>query len=180
MMRLGRAALAIVLTVGMPAGLDAQGKSTDVPSREKLVAAAREIMQAVPFCTLITIGPDGHPQARIVDAFAPDSAFVVWIGTNPLTRKVAEIRRDARVTLMYFNPQGLEYVTVIGHAVIDNDMQHKAAHWKASWKPLYKDEYRGADYVLVTVTPLRLEVVSVKRGIGNDPQTWRPYGVDLP
>jgi len=36
---------------------------------------------------LSAIGPDGQPQARIVDPFPPDADSTIWIATNPLTRK---------------------------------------------------------------------------------------------
>ena len=172
----------LVLLLGLASGnpLAAQAKPAATPSRDKVLAAAKEIMTAVRYCTLITIGPDGQPQARVVDASAADSGFIVWIGTNGVTRKVADIRKDPRVTLMYFNDAGMEYVTMIGTAVIDNDIAHKATHWKSSWGMMVKDEYRGADFVLIRVQPSRLEVVSLGRGIFNDPATWKPAIVTLP
>jgi Uncharacterized stress protein (general stress protein 26) len=93
---------------------------------------------------------------------------------------VQEIRRDPRVTLLYFSPATFEYVTVLGTAVLDTDAVQKAAHWKAEWAALYKDQNRGEDYLLLRVKPSRLEVVSARRGMGNDPKTWRPVTLDLP
>jgi general stress protein 26 len=179
-MKMLRAALMLLLGLAMDHPLAAQAKPAEAPSRDKVMAAARAIMQEVRYCTFITIGPDGQPQARVVDAGASDSGFVVWIGTNRVTRKVAEILKDPRVTLMYFNAAGQEYVTVIGKAVVDDDMTHKKAHWKPSWGMMVKDEYRGADFTLIRVQPLRLEVSSVKRGIFNDPVNWKPAIVELP
>ena len=150
------------------------------PSRAAIIAAARDIIQSATYGTLGTVGLDGHPQARIVDPFAPDSAFTIWIATNPRTRKVAEIMREPRVTRLYFNAAAFEYVTVIGRAVVDTSSREKAAHWKPSWKTHYADENRGADYQLLRVTPSRLEVVSVRRQIVNDTVTWRPVSVALP
>lgn len=175
-----RAVLTLCLGFGLGHPLAAQAKPAEAPSRDKVMAAAREVMTTVRYCTLITIGPDGQPQARVVDVSAADSGFIVWIGTNGVTRKVADIRKDPRVTLMYFNDAGMEYVTLSGRAVIDDDMAHKAAHWKPSWGTMVKDEYRGPDFVLIRVKPSRLEVVSLGRGIFNDPVSWKPAIVDLP
>ena len=179
-MKLLRAGLVLLLGVALGHPLAAQAPLGGAPSRDKVMTAARAIMQDARYCTFITIGPDGQPQARVVDAAASDSGFVVWIGTNRVTRKVAEIAKDPRVALMYFNPADQEYVTVIGKAVVDDDMAHKKAHWKPSWGMMVKDEYRGADFTLIRVQPLRLEVSSVKRGIFNDPVSWRPAIVELP
>jgi general stress protein 26 len=180
MTRPRRIVVSMLFAAASAGALAAQGKPAQAPSRDQILAAAREIMTTVRYCTFITIGPDGQPQARVVDAVAPDSGFVVWVGTNAVTRKVSDIRKDPRVTLMYFNAAGQEYVTLIGKAAIDEDLAHKTAHWKPSWGMMVKDEYRGPDFVLIRVRPSRLEVSSVKRGIFNDPVTWKPAIVTLP
>jgi len=172
--------IALLLVGGAGAPLLAQAIPGDSPSRAQIIAAAKDIMQAARYCTLVTIGPDGHPQARIVDPFPPDSDLTIWIATNPLTRKVQDIGRDHRVTLLYFNPTASEYVTVLGTAELDSDSAHKARHWKPEWAGFYRNANRGEDYLLLRVRPSRLEVVSTQRGLHNDPKTWRPVGLDLP
>jgi general stress protein 26 len=172
--------MALLLVLGAPAPLFAQVTQGDTPARAQVIAAAKEIMQTARYCTLITIGPDGQPQARIVDPFLPDSDLTIWIATNPLTRKVQEIHRDPRVTLLYFSAATFEYVTVVGTAMLDKDSLHKAGHWKGEWETLYKNQNRGEDYLLLRVSPSRLEVVSVRRGMRNDPKTWRPVILDVP
>jgi general stress protein 26 len=137
-------------------------------------------MRIARYCTMVTIGADGRPQARIVDPFAPDADLTIWIATNPLTRKIEDIRRDPRVTLLYFNQARSEYVTVIGTARLETDARLKASRWKPEWAGLYKDDHRGDDFVLVRVQPSRLEVSAVGRGLKNDEKTWRPLIVDLP
>ena len=179
-MRASLSGIALLLVLGTQAQPFAQATQPDTPPRAQVIAAAKDIMQEARYCTLITIGADGQPQARIVDPFLPDSDLTIWIATNPLTRKVQEIRRDPRITLLYFSPTTFEYVTVIGTAVLDTDAAQKAAHWKAEWAALYKDQNRGEDYLLLRVKPSRLEVVSARRGMGNDPKTWRPVIVDVP
>lgn len=148
------------------------------PDRSKVIAAAREVMQKARYCTLATVGRDGHPQARVVDPFPPEEELTVWIATNPLTRKVGEIERDGRVTLLYFEPTAQAYVTLLGRADLVRDRGEKARRWKKEWSAFYKDENRGDDYLLVRVRPLRLEVVSEAHGLANDPKTWQPVIVE--
>ena len=174
-----RRLLTCLLAVGL-AGPAASQDFAGPPSRQRLLAAAREIMNAARYCTMVTNGPGTQPQARIIDAFSPDSQFVVWIATNPLTRKVAELKANPRVTLLYYHAPTYEYVTLQGTATFSDAPADRAAHWKPDWAKLYKDEYRGADYLLIKVVPSRLEIVSVARGINNDTVTWRPTIVNLP
>ena len=150
------------------------------PDRSAVLKAAREVMLKARYCDLVTIGPGGQPQARPVDPFPPEDGLVVWIATNPASRKVREIRDDARVTLMYLDPAGDGYVTLIGKATLVNDPVEKARRWKDDWLAFYKDKNRGDDYLLIRVIPSRVEIVSGAHGIANDPRTWRPVSVDLP
>ena len=137
-------------------------------------------MHAARYATLVSLDGQGRPQARIVDPAAPERDLTIWIATNPLTRKVTEIRRDRRVTLLYFNTAAGEYVTVLGTAKLVSDSIAKLQHWKADWAPFYKRGPRGDDYVLIRVRPTRLEVVSPSHNVVSDPKTWRPAIIDLP
>lgn len=69
----------------------AQQAKPQAPDRGKLIAAAREIMQAQTYCALITIGENGRPQVRTMNPFPPDENLVVWFATNTNSRKVQEI-----------------------------------------------------------------------------------------
>ncbi len=162
----------------LAAGLGAQAPAA-APERAAVLKAARELMVKARYCGLVTLDAAGQPQARVVDAFEPEADFTVWIATNPLTRKVQEIRADPRVTLLYVS--GAEgYVTVIGQARLVSDPAEKARRWKEDWAAFYKDGNRGEDYQLIRVTPRRLEVVSYAHGVLNDPTTWKPVSVELP
>jgi PPOX class probable F420-dependent enzyme len=172
-------ALAPVVALCLTTSAAGQASRPAAPNRAAVIKAAAGVMERARFCTLVTIGEDGHPQARVIDAFAPDDQMVVWMATTPLTRKVAQIRRDPRVTVVYFDPNSMGYVTLLGKAALVTDGAEKAAHWKEDWAKLYTDRNRGDDYLLIKVTPIRLEVSVESQGITNDPKTWRPVVVDF-
>jgi len=147
-------------------------------SREQLISAAKEIMTNARYCALITTDARGATNARTMDAFAPDSDMTVWFGTNPLSRKVAEVRRHPRVMLYYFDRENQAYVSLHGIARVVNDPQEKQRHWKEGWKDFYPD--RNRSYILIAVRPLRLEVVNVKTGIVGSGRDWQPPSVIFP
>ena len=144
-------------------------------SRDELIVAAREIISTARYCALITQGTKGRAHARTMDPFPPDEHLVIWFGTNPKSRKVAEIRRHRRVTLYYFDRDSPAYVTIIGLARLVNDRAEKARHWKDEWKAFYPD--RDQAYLLIAVTPQVLEVVNEKKGIVGDAKLWTPPAV---
>jgi general stress protein 26 len=149
------------------------------PDRATVLEAAKDVMAKAAYCALITVGDEGQPQARVVDPFAPESDLTVWIATKPVTRKVAQIKKNDRVTLFYFDREGMGYVTLIGRAQLVTDAAEKAKHWKETWAAFYDDKNHGPDYLLIRVKPTHLEMVSYAHGLTGDAKTWRPIEMDM-
>jgi general stress protein 26 len=169
----------LLLALLMPPFAAAQPASTAPHSRAAIITAARDVMAKARYCTFVTIGLDGHPAARIVDPLAPDADFAIWFATNPLTRKVKEVGRDARVTLLCFDAATSSYVSVQGRAALIADAAVKQAHWKDDWSRVYPNGARSSDVVMIRVAPIRLEIVSESRGMLGDPKTWLPLAIDF-
>lgn len=160
----------------LSAGCGAQPSLPATPP-DSLLRAAREIMSTAGNCALITTDSLGSPQARIMDPFAPDSQMIVWLATNPRSRKVRQIKNQPQVTLFYFDKAGGAYVSINGRAVLVDDPQEKQLRWKAEWEPFYPD--RRQDYLLIKVIPTRIEVVSIKHNIIGDDATWTVPAIEL-
>lgn len=150
------------------------------PPRAAIIAAATDIVQKAHYCTFITIGDDGHPQARIVDPTAPDVDFTIWFATNPLTRKVEQVRRNPKVTLSCFDSASSSYVSVLGRGSLVGDPVEKQRRWKSDWSAFYPNGPKGSDVVLVRIVPERLEIVSESRGMIGDAKTWLPLSILFP
>jgi general stress protein 26 len=168
--------LALVCALTLPNGVRSQVGGTK-PTRDTLISAARQIMESAHFCALITLDKSGHPRARAMDPFSPEEDMTVWLGTNRKTRKVQEIKNDSRVTLFYLDPNAKGYVSLYGTARLVDDPQETARRWKPEWSRFYPD--REKSYVLIQVTPSRLEVVNYERGVTGDPNTWKPPSVEF-
>ena len=149
------------------------------PDRVQVLAAAADLMQAARYCTFVTIDEEGQPRARMVDPFPREKDMTVWMATKAATRKVAQIRKNPRATLLCFDGAKKGYVTLLGTAAIVDDPAEKARRWKPEWKDFYDDENRGKDYILIRLKPTRLEVLSPAHGLGNDPRTWLPPSLEL-
>ncbi len=153
------------------AGLSQNTKSTD-SSTSKLRVAAREIMTSTETCALITLDDEGLPRVRTMDPFLPESDFTVWFGTNSKSRKVAQIKKDPRVTLYYLEKDRSGYVMLHGMAELVNNPEEKEKRWKDEWTDFYPN--KSDDYLLIKVSPEWMEVISYKHGIQGDPVTWEP------
>lgn len=148
--------------------------------RADILQAAREIMVAARFCTLITLDKGGFPQARIMDPFPPTPSFSVWMATNSKTRKTEQIKNNPKVAINYFDRTGVSSVTLIGIASLVTDREKKAKLWKEEWESFYSNTFEGEDYILIEVKPVQLEVVSYKHKIASEPDSWKPAIVTFP
>ncbi len=153
--------------------------AAQTPSRATVIAAATDIIQKAHYCTFITVDADGQPQARIVDPIAPDADFTIWFATNPLTRKVDQVRRNPQVTLSCFDAGTSSYVTLLGRGSLVTDVDEKQRHWKNEWAAIYPNGAKGDDFMLIRIAPARLEVVSESRGLVGDAKTWLPLTIDF-
>ena len=172
------ASITLLVTLHALTGHDLHAqREQDYVSADSLVAAARAIMESARYCALITLDETGNPRVRAMDPFAPEPDLSVWLGTHRRTRKVSDIRNDPRVALYYLAPGAVGYVSLTGTARIVDDPGEAARRWKEEWEQYYADP--EADYVLIEVTPLRLEVVDYRLGITGDSTTWMPPSVEF-
>lgn len=145
-------------------------------SRDSLLTVARTIIDSSPSRTLVTVDEYGKPQARIMSVFPPEENMVIWLGTSTNSRKVKQIKNNPNVMVFYSDPEGGSYVSVAGQARIVDDPEKKAHYWKEGWTRFYPDPEK--DYVLIEVTPERLEVCSFKYKLFWD-STGKPAFVEF-
>ncbi len=160
-----------------PGSACAQEVQFSTPKRDTLLSVAREYMQAVRYCALITVDSTGQPHVRAMDPFPPDENMVVLFGTNRNSRKVREIHNDPRITLYYSDDKGSGYVAITGTASLVDDPKEKAVWWKEEWDEFYKNQKES--YLLIKVIPEKLEILNYKHGILSDTKTWRIPSVDF-
>jgi general stress protein 26 len=138
-------------------------------SRDSLLTYARMIVDSAKCRVFMTVDEEGKPRAREMSPFPPEDNWVIWLGTFPTSRKVKQIQNNPNVVVFYYDTKGMSYVSVSGKARLVNDPDLKAKYWKEGWKQFYPD--RDTHYILIEVTPERLEVCSFKYHL-----FWNPEG----
>ena len=142
----------------------------DDASRSQIMDAARALISEASTCALITLDENQRPMVRAMDAFLPEPDFTVWFGTNPMSRKVTQIRHNPEVTLYYLGNEDSGYVVSHGQAELIDDQSEKNQRWKEEWKAFYPDQ--TDNYLLIKVSPQSMEVVSYPHGLLGDSITW--------
>jgi general stress protein 26 len=92
--------------------------------------------------------------------FPPEEDWTIWLGTFPTSRKVEQIKKNPSVVVFYYDSDSYSYVNISGTARLVNDPELKEKYWKAAWKRFYPD--RDKQYILIEVTPHRLEICSFR------------------
>ena len=123
-------------------------------------------------CILISISDDGAPSSRVMDPYIPNNDFVIYLVTNPNSRKVLEINKDPRVVLTFQNNNG--YVTIKGRVSIIKNPNEKDKFWKDEWTPYYDSKENA---LLFKVKPISLEIVDSNNGINGNLETWSPQKI---
>jgi len=139
--------------------------------------AAHSIIDSAYYGSLISMDAQGQAKVRIMEPFAPEKHFVIYLATNPRSRKVQEIKQNPKVTMHYFDRNNPGYVSLYGNAFIVENKEVKAKYWKEAWKNFYKN--REDDYTLIRFVPDYLEVISIRNGLTGDKTDWKPSKVVL-
>ncbi len=146
-------------------------------NEKEILQEATKIISNAYYASLITIDINGQPRARIVEPFPPENNFIIWMATNPKTRKVAQLKRNNTSTLHYFDKSKLAYVSLMGKTFLINDDTIKNKIWKKGWEKFYPD--RKKDYLLLKFVPNTVELISISDGFTGDKKTWKPHIVVL-
>jgi general stress protein 26 len=148
----------------------------DTP-RDTLLKIAHAIIDSARCRVLVTVDENGKPHAREMDPFEPEKNMVIWLGTNPHTRKIRQIEKNPNVVMFYYDTKGLGYVSIEGTARLVDDPAEKTRHWKEYWTRYYAD--RDKDYILIQIIPSRLEVVSYKHKLFWKTDSFLPHSVEF-
>ena len=154
-----------------------QYRKNFTPQEQHIMQAARGIISRAYFGTLITIDQNGNAKARLMEPFAPEKHFVIYLATNPKSRKVQEIQQNHQATLHYVDAPRTGYVSLYGSIDIVTNDSLKKAHWKNGWERFYPNKSDG--YMLLKFIPDYLEVISIRDSLTGNANNWQPARVEF-
>jgi general stress protein 26 len=136
---------------------------------DRLLAAARETIASVRYCWVATRAEDSGANARAVLSLAGPADSDEWTRrflTHRGSRKVAEIRRDPRVTLAYQANTGDSYVALAGVAHLIEDKAEMRSLWQANVTKVLDDTV-DTGMIVVRIDVHRIEIHA--RGVTVEP-----------
>jgi len=126
-----------------------------------------QLMEVSEMVYFTTIQLDGHPHTRALWNYRNRKSFgrlwpffmehkddyLVLLGTNTSSGKVAQIKTDPRVCAYYCDPGDSRGLTLIGDAEITQDMKIKETLWDPQWKFYYPEGLEDPDYTVLSLRP---------------------------
>jgi len=120
------------------------------------------------FCLVTTVGYEGV-SARVLQPFPPEPDLTVWFGTSASSRKVAELRSDARATVVYQDDSTAACVVLAGRMDVVESITVRQHRFMPTWYAFWPEGPTSADFVVLRFVPDRLEVWDASRGITPEP-----------
>lgn len=139
---------------------------------QRLLGLARRLIGELTFCVAVTQGEDGEINARVVQPLPLRDDWTVDVLTNRRCRKVRDIERSGRLTLLYQHDADRSYVALVGRATIVEDRTLKRAIWTPAherWNPGGPDDPAT---VFARLVPDRIELWSAVHGVMPEPQGY--------
>ncbi len=152
--------------------MNAWGKSMNVGSTEYILEAARNTIKKAGVCFMITVNEKKEARARLMQPFPPEDDLTIWLGAESGSGKIEEIQHHSLVTLAYQDPSENAYVSLMGQASIITSLQLRRKYWDESFRAFWPNGPDGQDYLLIRVSPYKIEVLNLERNI-----TPEPYGL---
>lgn len=139
---------------------------------ERLLQLARKLIDDLKFCAAVTQAGDGDVNARIVQPLPLGPDWTVDVMTNRRCRKVREIERSGRMSLLYQHDQDRSYVCLVGRAEIVEDVELKRSIWTPAhfrWNPGGPEDPAT---VFARLTTERIELWSAVHEVMPEPQGY--------
>ncbi|MFX1302848.1 MAG: pyridoxamine 5'-phosphate oxidase family protein [Promethearchaeota archaeon] len=82
-----------------------------------------------------------------------ENSFVIYIGTNTSSSKVAQIKENPKISVYYCDPENFKGVMFGGEVEIVDDIDIKRKIWLDWWTRYYPNGLEDPDYTLLRLHP---------------------------
>lgn len=142
-----------------------------------LAGLAVGMLRANPYGFFVTATSEG-PHSRLVQHLCVDEDTTIWIGTSPRSRKVADIAVSPRVCYSVEDRAAFAYVTIAADAAVVEDAAQCRAKWDPGLATFFPAGPEGDDFVVLRLSPLRVELMSFAQRVHPDPYGLVPAVIE--
>jgi general stress protein 26 len=130
---------------------------------------ALALLRASPYGFLITGAAGGGLHSRLVQHLRVEDDATIWIGTSPRSRKAADVAGGEMACYSVEDRAAFGYVTVTGRPALSADLAQRRALWEDGLAAFFPGGPEGDDFVLLRLSPVRIELMSFAGAVHPDP-----------
>lgn len=150
-----------------------------VRAPDDLVAHALRQARRTSFVLLGTIGRDGDPRSRTVQALQVRPDGTIWIATDRASDKCDEIRRDPRVVVTSALASDLSTTAFSGTAELIDDPVMIERLWLPALKLYFDRGPADERIILIKITPTCVRLIDLSRDVAPAPFGLRGEKIEL-
>jgi len=113
-----------------------------------------QIVDEIRFPLLVTQGDEGFPESRPM-ALVERQEDRLWFATSRASRKIRQVEKDPRVSVLFVDTDRFNYATLHGNAFVVTDPELGRSFWQEAWRDDWPDGPSDPDYVLLRVDVVR-------------------------
>ena len=132
----------------------------------RVLWVAERIISANPYGFLVTGGAELG--VRLVHHLR-GGLTELWIGTSPVSRKVAAVRAHRDVAYAIEDRSRFAYLSLHGTASLVDEPSILEREWQPSLEAFFPAGPLGGGFTLIRIEPERLEIMSFADGVHPDP-----------
>jgi general stress protein 26 len=133
-----------------------EGK-TPAMEHDESVEKVRELIGDIKVAMLITTDDSGKMHSRPMYTQETEFDGDIWFATSKSSSLVAELRRNAAVSVNYANPESQRFVVVAGEGVVVHDQAKIDELWNPALKMWFKGGPTDPDLTLVKIESHRAD-----------------------
>ena len=99
-------------------------------SESEIKSVAYQIIKESEYSMLVTLDSNNKPTTRIMDHNIINEDLVIYLITNPRSRKITHLNNNPSVSINFQSKDRKSYVSINGEAELINDISLKRKYWK--------------------------------------------------
>jgi len=120
--------------------------------KEEAIQKALELANRSTIAMLGTNGDDGYPNIKAMIKMENEGLRAVWFSTNTSSRRVAQLRRDPRVSVYFVDFENWMGLMLVGDVEILQDQASRERLWRDGYEKYYPLGVNDPDYTVLRFT----------------------------
>jgi general stress protein 26 len=144
----------------------------------RFFGVALALLRANPYGFLITVPAGDGLHSRLVQHLHVDDDATIWIGISPRSRKAADVAGGDMACYSVEDRAAFGYVTVTARPALSADLAQRRALWEDGLAAFFPGGPEGDDFVLLRLSPVRIELMNFARAVHPDPYGLVPAVIE--